>query len=100
MEKIIGVDYADFVIRDFHKPSRVNVFYLVQHKVLINSDKIAYGVLYRRHGIIQVAHASKEVIVCAGTISSPLLLMRSGIGSKEVLEKAKVIVFHVRSEPC
>lgn len=52
---------------------------------------MAYGVLYRRHGIIQIAHASKEVIVSAGTIGSPIMLMKSGIGDKEVLEKAKVI---------
>lgn len=58
--------------------------------MLIDSNKVAYGVLYRRHGIIQIAHASKEVIISAGTISSPMLLIKSGIGPKEILEKAEV----------
>lgn len=62
----------------------------ILYQVLINSAKVAYGVLYHRHGMIQIAHASKEVIVSAGTVSSPMLLMRSGIGARQVLEKAKV----------
>lgn len=59
-------------------------------KILINERKAAYGVIYKRHGIPQIAHALKEVIVSAGTISSPLLLMKSGIGPEAALNAAGV----------
>jgi choline dehydrogenase len=59
-------------------------------QILINEDKVAEGVLYKRHGIPQIAHASKEVIISSGTFSSPLLLMKSGVGPRDVLEKANV----------
>ncbi|KAJ6644321.1 Glucose dehydrogenase [FAD, quinone] [Pseudolycoriella hygida] len=85
--------YTAFVKPYQNSRSRLTVLtYSEVEEVLINSQKIAYGVLYRRHGIIQIAHASKEVIVCAGTISSPMLLMKSGIGPKEVLDKAQIPV--------
>ncbi|XP_037034227.1 oxygen-dependent choline dehydrogenase-like [Bradysia coprophila] len=61
-------------------------------QVLIDSNKVAYGVLYRRHGMVQIAHATKEVIISAGTIGSPMLLMKSGVGPKKVLVEAKIPV--------
>ncbi|CAG7822541.1 unnamed protein product [Allacma fusca] len=57
-------------------------------KVLFEK-KIARGVLYHRHGIPRVATASKEVILCTGTFVTPILLIKSGIGSKEDLYDAK-----------
>jgi len=65
--------------------------YSYAHEILIK-DKVAYGVVYSRHGIPQVAHASKEVIISSGTFSSPLLLMRSGVGPEDVLKEAGVII--------
>jgi len=47
-------------------------------------------VAYTRHGLPQIAHVSNEVIISAGTFASPLLLIKSGIGPKDVLEEAKV----------
>ena len=43
------------------------------------------GADYLRDGVPQHAHASAEVIVCAGAIGSPQLLMLSGIGPAEHL---------------
>ena len=37
-------------------------------------------------GTLSVARARREVIVCAGTVETPLLLERSGIGRPDVLE--------------
>jgi len=65
--------------------------YAYVNEVLIDEAMKAYGVSYTRHGIPQVAHASREVIVSSGTFSSPLLLMRSGVGPKDILEEAGVI---------
>jgi len=43
-----------------------------------------------RHGKIRFARARKEIIVSAGTIESPKLLMLSGIGPKKHLTDLKV----------
>jgi choline dehydrogenase len=59
-------------------------------QVLLNEEKVAYGVAYTRHGIPQIAYASKEIIISAGAFSTPLLLMKSGIGSVAELEAAEV----------
>ena len=43
-------------------------------------------------GTIVTAHARKEVILCAGTIGSPHLLMLSGVGEPAQLEAAGITV--------
>jgi choline dehydrogenase len=45
------------------------------------------GVVYHKDGQAHAAEASREIIVCTGAINSPQLLMLSGIGPKETLEK-------------
>lgn len=55
-------------------------------KILINATtKEAEGVLFSKNRKLYRASASKEVVVCAGTINTPQLLMLSGIGPKEHL---------------
>lgn len=61
-------------------------------KILINKDKVAYGVKYIKDGIVHTAYAKKEVIVSGGVINSPKLLMLSGIGPKEHLSKLHIPV--------
>ncbi|XP_043597207.1 glucose dehydrogenase [FAD, quinone]-like [Bombus pyrosoma] len=57
-------------------------------KILIDpSSKEAYGVEFVRDGKTLRVTAKKEVIVSAGSINSPQLLMLSGIGPKEQLLK-------------
>ena len=65
---------------------------LVQRVLLKN--KIARGVEYKVNGKTEKLNASKEVILCAGSIGSPQLLQLSGIGPKEVLQGAGVEVKH------
>jgi len=56
-------------------------------KVLIE-EMTAVGVrIKRKSGAIQTIKASKEVIICAGTVQSPQLLMNSGIGPADHLKK-------------
>ncbi|KAJ6630515.1 Glucose dehydrogenase [FAD, quinone] [Pseudolycoriella hygida] len=61
-------------------------------EVLLDENRKAYGVAYSRHGIPQIAYAEKEVILSAGVFSSPLLLMKSGIGPVNVLNAAEIPV--------
>ena len=65
---------------------------LVQRVLLKN--KVAKGVEYKVNGKTEKLNASKEVILCAGSIGSPQLLQLSGIGPKEVLQSAGVEVKH------
>jgi len=46
----------------------------------------AYGVEYERHRVRKIAYASKEVVLSAGSVHSPQILMLSGIGPREHLE--------------
>ncbi|XP_052743180.1 glucose dehydrogenase [FAD, quinone]-like [Bicyclus anynana] len=61
-------------------------------KILIDKNDNAYGVEYVKGGVTYKAHATKEVIVSAGTINSAKLLMLSGIGPREHLESLNIPV--------
>lgn len=62
-------------------------------KILIHREnKTAYGVHFMKEGKKYVARAKMEVILSAGSISSPPLLMLSGIGPAEHLKKFNIPV--------
>lgn len=62
-------------------------------RVLIDPrTKRAYGVEFIREGKRQVVYARKEVILSAGAINTPHLLMLSGVGPQEHLRKVGVPV--------
>ncbi|CAL7944273.1 unnamed protein product [Xylocopa violacea] len=64
-------------------------------KILINPQtKRAYGVEFIRQGRKEVVFARKEVILSAGAINSPQLLMLSGIGPKQHLQEMGIPVIH------
>ena len=54
----------------------------------------ATGVSYLRNGEVETAHAGHEVIVAAGAIGSPKLLMLSGIGPASELRGLGIDVVH------
>ena len=60
-------------------------------KVLIDESKRAYGIQYKRHGNLKTVFAAKEIILSAGAIGSPQILMLSGIGPKEHLQRLEVV---------
>ena len=60
-------------------------------RVTLSDSLQATGVEYRTAtGETRVAAASKEVILCAGAVGSPQLLMLSGIGPRQELEAVGV----------
>ncbi|XP_066922528.1 glucose dehydrogenase [FAD, quinone]-like [Clytia hemisphaerica] len=75
----------------FLKPKKSNLhvspFSHVQ-KILIDPEtKTAKGVVYKKNGKSMTVKAKKEVILSAGAVASPQILMLSGVGPKEELEK-------------
>ncbi|KAF7409730.1 hypothetical protein HZH68_004111 [Vespula germanica] len=62
-------------------------------RVLIDpSTKKAYGVEFIRNGRVETVFAKKEVILSAGAINTPQLLMLSGIGARNHLENFSIPV--------
>jgi len=65
----------------------------VAHRVLLDHGK-AVGVRYRRDGAVRQAWVRQEVILSAGSLASPRLLMLSGIGPRDELTGAGVELIH------
>ncbi|XP_046744415.1 glucose dehydrogenase [FAD, quinone]-like [Diprion similis] len=62
-------------------------------KILVNeSTETAYGVEFIHEDVTYTVRGENEVILSAGTIQSPRLLMLSGIGPKEHLEDVGIQV--------
>lgn len=87
-DSIRETSYTAFILRRPNSNLRI-LRYSTAVKVLIE-DNAAYGVLYTRHGIAQVALSNKEVIVTSGIAGSPTLLILSGIGPSSLLESANI----------
>lgn len=60
-------------------------------RVLFEQER-AVGVEYRRHGRLWRVRAAREVIVAAGAVASPQLLMLSGVGPAADLERLRIPV--------
>ncbi|ETN58963.1 choline dehydrogenase [Anopheles darlingi] len=59
----------------------------VVEKILIDPrDKRAYGVQFRKGNRLQYVMATKEIILSAGALNSPHLLMLSGVGPRDQLQ--------------
>lgn len=80
----------------FLKPvlKRKNLTVLTKAEVesLLWTENRVSGIRYRKNGVTEVAEASKEVIVSAGTYNTPKLLLLSGIGPSEELQELGIQV--------
>jgi choline dehydrogenase len=65
---------------------------LAQVTQLLFSGKKVSGVEYMHDGKLRKAYTKSEVIICAGTIESPKILMLSGIGPADHLRSFKIKV--------
>ena len=54
------------------------------------NGKTAVGVTFIRDNVKHVIRARKEVVLSAGSVNSPQLLMLSGVGPRDHLEKLGV----------
>ncbi|KAF5303560.1 hypothetical protein FQR65_LT08161 [Abscondita terminalis] len=63
-------------------------------KILIDHRKIAYGVLFTHKGRLYFVNAGKEIILSAGAIKSPQILMLSGIGPRFHLQSKDIRLLH------
>ena len=100
-----GVAYVDLNTKDgkrastavaFLRPAleRPNLTLITNarvHRVEIEGNR-ATGVTYMQDGKLHTVAAAREVVVSGGAVESPRILMLSGIGAKEELEKIGVPV--------
>ena len=68
------------------------------HRVVFTVDKRARAVEYEHDGILARSSASREVILCAGALETPKLLMLSGVGPADHLRELGIPV--VADRPC
>ena len=61
---------------------------------VVLDGRAATGLEYERGGRATIAEAAREVILCAGSVGSPAILHRSGIGPGAVLKAAGIEVAH------
>jgi choline dehydrogenase-like flavoprotein len=80
----------------FLRPAMRRVNLRVETECLVHGvtfdGRRATGVTYARHGTTVNAQAAREVVLCAGTIGSPQLLMLSGIGPAAALSALGIAV--------
>ena len=75
------VSPADAYLRPARNRPNLTVLDRCQVTRLLIRDGRCTGAAYAREGSPEQAHASAEVVLCAGAIGSPQLLMLSGIGA-------------------
>ncbi|CAG7722954.1 unnamed protein product [Allacma fusca] len=79
--------YGAFLRHARHRRNlHIRKFARVTRLLFEGPENRAIGVEYNRHGLSKFVYASKEVILSAGALNSPQLLMLSGIGPREHLE--------------
>ncbi|KAI5725887.1 hypothetical protein M8J77_021304 [Diaphorina citri] len=84
---------AKAFVRPFLHRSNLKVLLNAQvMRVLFNEHNEAIGVQYMKNNRTHNLYAVKEVIISAGTIMSPVILMSSGIGNPDHLQEKGVPV--------
>ncbi len=61
-------------------------------RILFDGNRTAVGVELQEDGATKTIRVNREVILCAGALETPKLLMLSGVGPREELEKFAIPV--------
>lgn len=83
--------FAAFLQPVLHRESLTVQTGAIADRVLFDGDR-AIGVSFRVGGKPRAARARKEVILCAGSLASPAILLRSGVGDAETLRRLGIDV--------
>ena len=68
------------------------------HRVLFSAEGRAWGVELEHEGTLKTASATKEIVLCAGALETPKLLLLSGVGPAEHLRELGIPVVADRSQ--
>ena len=82
-----------FLTPNLHRPN-LTVMTEVQVSKLIIENHTVKGVQYQQQGKTKQLFADREVLLSAGAFNSPQILMLSGIGPKQELEKHSIKLEH------
>ncbi|KAI1081867.1 glucose-methanol-choline oxidoreductase [Whalleya microplaca] len=83
---------TSFLREALAETNNMNVYKNTMAKRVLFNDKRAIGAVVESGGVEYQLNATQEVIICAGTFRSPQLLMVSGIGPRNTLEKLDIEV--------
>ncbi len=78
------------------RPNLRVITHATTEKMLLESKTVT-GVLFRHGGKVLTVHATREVLLAAGSINSPKLLEHSGIGNTDILGNLGIDVVHAKS---
>ena len=77
--------YVSF-IKDAGERANLRVLTVARaHRVVFNAEKRASAIEFEHAGVLKRATAAREIILCAGALETPKLLMLSGLGPSEHL---------------
>ena len=87
---------AKAFLRDIRgkRPNLHVVIWAQATRVLFDAQKRAVGVEFERRGLRHQVRASREVVLSAGAVNSPQLLMLSGVGPAEHLAQMGIPLVH------
>uniref|UniRef100_A0A453Z3N0 Glucose-methanol-choline oxidoreductase N-terminal domain-containing protein n=1 Tax=Anopheles quadriannulatus TaxID=34691 RepID=A0A453Z3N0_ANOQN len=67
---------------------------MVERILIDPKDRRAYGVVFRKGNRRQFVLVTKEIVLSAGALNSPHLLMLSGVGPRDQLQRHGIRVIH------
>jgi choline dehydrogenase len=91
-KKGVRCSAADAFLRPALKRHNVRLESHAHATRLLFEGNTAIGVEYTQNGVTTRALASREVIVSAGAVNSPMLLQQSGVGPASLLQRHRIDV--------
>jgi choline dehydrogenase len=104
----MGASFLQFTIKNNKRHSSADAFLkpvlkrknltvqtnVLVKRVVIENGKATGVEMIKSNGATEIVHCKREIIVAAGAIHSPCILMHSGIGDAALLKNAEIDVIH------